>query len=204
MIESNIFVYSSPAEKRTRDEIVRKYDIDDSKKNRGCVECVILRSCNAATISIILDGERILSWKCINLINNSEEYSCEASDFKGPTIADFRISISKSKPGIVCIFQNSSRFSAIRKIGNRLDSTCFRATFDNEEITFAISGDYSIAKMGEVIFSILSVGFFRPKNYDYITGLDRGDLTVGELTNLIIANATIRMVFTAYDFSPTS
>ena len=205
MISSNIFVYSSPRETRNKNEFVRKYTVDDHLKTRGYVECII-KSNYSAAIALVIDGDTVLSWRCINLVNNSSEYSCTVCDYEGCE-DNIPFKICKSKPGVVCIFNRSDHLSEIRKISNRLDSNCLRFIRGNIEHDFTIIGDYSIVKMAEVILSALSIGTYRSKNYDYLTGVsldNPNNLSISEINDLIMANVTIRMLFTAYDFSPTS
>lgn len=197
------FVYSSASESRNRDKITRRYSIDDQLRTRGHAECSILRDVNTAEFSISIDGITAMQWKCVNLINESEKYHCLICPH-GENESNIELTIEKSKPGMICSIPNSNRFSEIRKVGNRLDSSCFRVIRNGEEINFSITGDYSIARMAECFLSILSLGIFRPKNCDFLTGVDLLDLSPCESENLILINVTIRMLFTAFDFSSTS
>lgn len=199
----NSFVYSSPSEVRTRDRITRRYSIDDPSRTRGHAECAILRDKNTAELSISIDGTIIMKWQCVNLVNDTKEYGCLIQPHESHE-NDILLTIDKSKPGKTCSIPKSDRFSEVRKISKILDSSSFRLIRNSEEINFTITGDYSLARMSECILSLVSFGLFRPKNCDFLTGVDLNDLTPGELTNLIMINITIRMVFTAFDFSPTS
>lgn len=199
----NDLVYSSASESRTRDKITRRYTLDDQLRTRGHAECSILRDANTADFSISIDGATAMQWQCVNLINDSEQYQFLIF-FRGQYEGNIELTINKSKPGEVCLIPNSKRFSEIRKVGRRLDSSCFRAVSNGAELSFSVAGDYSIARMAECFLSLLSLGLFRPKNHDFLTGVDLRDLTPSESESLILINVTIRMLFTAFDFSSTS
>lgn len=199
----NYLVYSSASESRTRNKITRRYTLDDQLRTRGHAECSILRDSNTADFSISIDGATAIEWQCVNLINDPHKYQCLICS-RGTNEINLELSINKSKPGKICSIPNSNRFSEVRKVGRRLDSSCFRAISNGEEVNFSITGDYSIARMAECLLSLLSLGFFRPKNRDFLTGVDLRDLTPSESESLILINVTIRMLFTAFDFSSTS
>lgn len=200
MINKNIYVYSYSTEKRESGCVTRKYAIDAFNNEIGYIKCSIFKSTNSAELLFVLEGNTEVWWVCKNIVCDAQKYSCSVS-VVGRESFDVSLIINKSRPGIVCSLPNQLRISEIRKIGNCLKSESLKAYINDEEIDFSIARDTSFVKMCESIFSILSVGIFRPKNYDFITGIARSDLTEQEITQLLIINATVRMVFTGWDFS---
>jgi|LauGreDrversion2_6_1035139.scaffolds.fasta_scaffold11878_2 hypothetical protein len=199
-MKKNIYVYSYSTEKRESSGLTRKYAIDAFNHEIGYIKCSVSKSTDSAEFSLVIEGNLAVCWTCKNIVCDSQKYSCFVS-VVGREMFDISLVINKSRPGIVCSFPNSMRISEIRKVGNFLKSESLKVTINDEEIDFRIARDTSFVKMCESIFSILTIGIFRPKNYDFITGVSRSDLTEKEILHLLVINATIRMVFTGWDFS---
>lgn len=200
LLDRNIYSYASPSEERRKDRIIRKYSVDVGGKTVGEIKCVIFKSSDKAEIDVLIDDQILLQWKCENLVNDAVQYSCLVCT-NGDEFDDFFLHIDKSKAGTVCDIQKSDRFSQVTKVSKLASVSSFRLVDHEVELPFAVSGDYSLLRMMECVFSILTIGLYRPGNDDFMTGVCSDDLTAEEVRNLIIINSTMRMVFTAHDFS---
>ena len=71
-----------------------------------------------------------------------------------------------------------------------------------EMMQFYIAADRSIISAFEALFSLCSLGIYRVKNDDFISGVKNPDaFSSYELKNLFIVNSTIRMLFLPIDFT---